>query len=265
MSDALLTLTDVGYRYPGSAWELSGIDLSLRRGALLGIVGPNGSGKSTLLRLAAGLLVSARGRVLLKGGQMSRMSRRDVARALGYLPQTIRPSYDHTVSEVVGMGRFCRQRGLGFGHAGDQAVMERCLAATETKDLAQRRLSQLSGGERQRVFLASVLAQEPEILLLDEPTTGLDLHHQVAFFQRLARFADDGLAVAVVTHDLNLAAQFCDQLLLMQQGGVVARGSVAQVMTADHLNRLYGSDLLVTTHPRNGRPVVLPLPGSDVS
>jgi iron complex transport system ATP-binding protein len=258
-------LADLGYRYPGSAWELSRIDVGLHPGDLLGIVGPNGSGKSTLLRLAAGLLAPARGQVRLKGQPINRVSRRDIARVLGYLPQSIRPSYDHTVTEVVGMGRFCRQRGLGFSGAEDREVMERCLALTETQGLARRRLSQLSGGERQRVFLASVLAQEPDILLLDEPTTGLDLHHQVAFFQCLSRFSYDGLAVAVVTHDLNLAAQFCDRLLLMKQGGILARGAVAEVMTAERLNGLYGPDILVATHPHNGRPVVLPLPRSHES
>jgi iron complex transport system ATP-binding protein len=263
VSETLLTCTDLGYRYPGSAWQLTGIDLTMASGDLLGIVGPNGSGKSTLLKLAAGILKPHAGQVLLRGQALARHSRRDIARLLGYLPQNVNPSYDHAVSDVVAMGRFCRRRGLGFGGPDDQVVIDRCLTLTETERFAQRPLSQLSGGERQRVFLASVLAQEPEVLLLDEPTTGLDLHYQVGFFQRLSRFASDGLAVAVVTHDLNLAAQFCDKLLLLQDGSIAAFGPVAQVMTADRLGALYGPDLLVSSHPHNGRPVVLPLRRED--
>ncbi|MFC1762897.1 ABC transporter ATP-binding protein, partial [Planctomycetota bacterium] len=248
MSEALLTLAQVAYGYPGSDWQLRDIDLSLAAGDCLGIVGPNGSGKSTLLKLAAGLLVSARGAVCLQGRPLADLSRRDIARQLGYLPQAVSPSYDHTVADVVGMGRFCRQRGLGFSGAEDQGVIDRCLHQTETIALAARKFSQLSGGERQRVLLASVLAQEPEVLLLDEPTTGLDLHHQVAFFNLLSRFAKDGMATAVVTHDWNLAAQFCDKLLLLKEGRAIGCGPVADVVKPSMLSDLYGSEVLVSTH-----------------
>ena len=125
MSESLLTVQGLRFRYPASDWELTPIDLELRRGELLGVVGPNGSGKSTLLRLAAGQLTPAGGTILLKGEDLLRTPRRDIARLLGYLPQGVRPAYDHTVTEVVEMGRFCRQRGLGFGHPEDRKVVIR--------------------------------------------------------------------------------------------------------------------------------------------
>ena len=260
MTNPLLSVEGLCYRYPESDWQLSGIDWPLQPGDCVGIVGPNGSGKSTLLKLAVGLLTPQQGHVRLGRRELATLSRRDIARVVGYLPQGVQPSYDHRVADVVGMGRYCRQRGLGFASPEDEAVIARCLASTEMTTLANRPLSQLSGGERQRALLAAVLAQEPEALLLDEPTTGLDLHHQVAFFQRLGGYARDGLAVAVVTHDWNLAAQFCDRLLLLKEGRILAYGSVNEVVRPEMLSDLYGAEVCVTRHPQNDRPVVLPQP-----
>ncbi len=191
------------------------------------------------------------------------LPRRQIARVLGYLPQLVPATYDHTIDEVVAMGRFCRLHGLGFVTEDDQAVIDQCMARTEVIALRRRPLSQLSGGERQRVMLASVLAQEPRILLLDEPTTGLDLHHQVTFFRLLTQLAGQGLAIAVVTHDLNLAAQFCDHLIMLDQGRKVAEGTVDEVLTRQRLASVYADELYVAEHPVNGRPMILPVRGSN--
>ncbi len=259
----LLNTTGVVYSYGHSGWQLDHIDLAVTSGAVLGIVGPNGSGKSTLLRLAAGLLEPSHGQVHLEGKLLSDLSRRHIAQVLGYLPQLVPSAYDHRVEEVVTMGRFCRLRGLGFVSDSDQAIIEQCMEQTEVATLRGRSLSQLSGGERQRVMLASVLAQEPRVLLLDEPTTGLDLHHQVNFFRLLSQLAQQGMAIAVVTHDLNLAAQFCDRLMLLNQGCKVAEGSVTEVLTPECLSQVYADDLHVAAHPVNGRPIILPVRGKD--
>jgi iron complex transport system ATP-binding protein len=259
VTEPLLDISCVSYHYEVSHWQLQSISMSIGQGDFVGIVGPNGSGKSTLLKLGAGMLEPDAGSVLLKGRAMDTLSRRAIARTLGFLPQTVTVSFDHTVEEVIAMGRFCRLQGLGFISGPDQEVIERCMTVTESGHLRTRRLSQLSGGERQRVLLASVLAQEPCLLLLDEPTTGLDLHHQVAFFRMLGQLVSQGMGVVVVTHDLNLTGQFCERLLLMVEGRVLTQGTVEQVMTKDILTKVYPEDLMVCTHPVNGRPMIIPI------
>jgi len=255
-----LRLERLCYAYAAAPWRLEDVSFELTGGAFLGIIGPNGAGKSTLLRLAAGLLRPASGRVLLDDEPLARLPRRTIAQALGYLPQSVSSTFDYTAQEVVALGRSCRLRGAGFAGPADLDVVADCLRQTNALDLGRRRLSQLSGGERQRVLLASVLAQEPAILLLDEPTAALDLHHQVAFFSLLACLAEKGLAVAVVTHDLNLASLFCRELLLLERGRTVRHGPVEDVINPSVLAGIYRQSIHVGRHPVTGQPIVLPLP-----
>lgn len=257
----LLKAEEVSYSYAAGEWQLEGVSLEVRRGEVVGIIGPNGSGKSTLLRVAAGIAPAQSGTVTLMGRELSRLGRREIAASLGYLPQQVTSAFDYRVAEVVAMGRFGHLRGAGFLGKDDIGVIERCLAATETTAYRQRPISQLSGGERQRVMLASVLAQEPKVLLLDEPTTGLDLHHQSAFFELLCDQAAEGMGVAVVTHDLNLAGLFCDRLLLLRAGKRVSQGAVAQVMQREVLREAYGGGFHVMDHPLADAPAVLPVRG----
>jgi len=254
----LLQFDAVSYQYADSDWRLEGIALAVTAGEVLAIIGPNGSGKSTLLRIGAGVSAPQAGRVLLGGRELARLPRRETARELGYLPQQVVSEFDYRVEEVVAMGRFPHLAGAGFLSPHDVAIVDRCLAETEVGPCRQRRLSHLSGGERQRVFLASVLAQEPRVLLLDEPTTGLDLHHQVRFFTLVRRLAGQGLGVAVVTHDVNLASLFCDRLALLRAGRLVEEGSPERVLRADVLRETYGDEVLLVRHPTTGRPIVLP-------
>ena len=254
-------MEEVSYAYGESGWRLEGVSLGVRRGQVLGVIGPNGAGKSTVLRIAAGLLRPGRGRVWLGERPLEKIARREAAREMGYLPQQVAGVYDYRVEEVVGLGRYPHTRGAGFLGADDLAVVERCLEQTETARYRGRRLSHLSGGERQRVLLASVLAQEPRVLLLDEPTTGLDVHHQVAFFRLLRGQAAQGLAVAVVTHDLNLAGLFCDELVLLEAGRVVTEGPVKAVLRAEVLETVYRGAVHVGRHPLSDAPAVLPRKG----
>lgn len=259
----LLLAEEVGYSYALGAWELKGVSLAVGSGEVVGIIGPNGSGKSTLLKVAAGIVPAQRGKVTLLGQELARMGRREIAGSLGYLPQQVVSVFDYRVEEVVAMGRFGRLGGAGFLGKDDIAVVERCLEATETTAYRQRPISQLSGGERQRVMLASVLAQEPKVLLLDEPTTGLDLHHQAAFFELVAELAGRGMAVAVVTHDLNLAGLFCDRLLLLQGGASVCEGAVSEVMRLEVLREVYRDGFHVMQHPLTEAPMVVPVRRSE--
>ena len=258
MAAELLRFEAVSHQYAESDWRLDGVTLAVAAGEVLAIIGPNGSGKSTLLRIGAGVLAPQAGRVVLDGGPLAGLPRRQVALTLGYLPQQVRSEFDYRVEEVVAMGRFPHLAGAGFLAARDLAVVDRCLAETEIEGYRHRPLSRLSGGERQLAFQASVLAQEPRVLLLDEPTSSLDVHHQVRFFSLLRRLAGQGMGVAVVTHDVNLASLYCDRVALLRGGRLAEVGAPSAVLRADVLHATYGDAVLLTTHPAAPRPIILP-------
>jgi len=259
VSESLLSIENAGYSYVSTQWQLKDVSLEVSAGDFAGIVGPNGSGKSTLVKLAAGIFTPSCGSIKLRGENIRRLSRRKIAQQLGYLPQNVTSAFNYRVSEVVAMGRFPHLSGFGFMQTADLEQVERCMSLTETATYRDRTLSQLSGGERQRVMLASVLAQEPSVLVLDEPTTGLDLHYQVAFFSLLKKLTSEGIAVVVVTHDLNLAGLFCNRLLLLNDGKTVKTGSVEEILTSDVLCGIYPGNIYVGQHPVSFKPMILPV------
>ncbi|MGB6865392.1 MAG: ABC transporter ATP-binding protein [Candidatus Aminicenantaceae bacterium] len=254
----MLELKNIQHGFPESDWTLRISSLELFSGEIFSIIGPNGSGKSTLLRIASGVLEPLGGTILLNGKNMFELKRRTIARSLGYLPQETVSLYDFTVEEVVRMGRYPHTQGFGTLENNDMAVVQECLALTEMTSLKERPLSRLSGGEKKRAFLASVLAQKPEILLLDEPTSALDVHHQVQFFRLLQSLSRDGMGVAVVTHDINLASLFSDRLMILSGGEPVVSGPPAEVLTASTVHAVYGEDILMGFHPETGNPTILP-------
>jgi len=260
MQAGLLRVEGVRFAYDVAAsWCLDVGQLSFGGERMVCMVGPNGSGKSTLLRLLAGVLAPQAGRIQLGGREMRSMSRAAIARQIGYLPQEAPALFDLTIDEVVLMGRYVHGAGWGGVTGGDLAAVTRALAAVDLKGLRHRRLSQVSGGERRRALIASVLAQEPGILLLDEPTSALDLHHAAELMRLLAGFRPPEPAVIVVTHDLNLASLFTDRLLLLQGGRIVSDGVAEEVVTPAHLRAVYGEGFLVERHPQTGVPLVLPV------
>jgi len=266
MNKELLTIKGVTYQYPGSSWRLSESSLFIGKGQIKGIIGPNGSGKSTLLKIAASVIAQKSGKVEFEGQDLSAMSHKKRARLVGYLPQHIQSHLDYIVEEIVAMGRFAHLPGAGFMRPEDIDVIEKCMDQTNTNQVRHRRFSRLSGGEKQRVLLASVLAQEPGVLLLDEPTSAMDLHQQVNFFSMLAKLVDKGMAVVAVTHDLNLASVFFHRLVLMNQGKIVLEGAGEQILNSQLLDKTYGPGIEILTHPVSGRPVVLPCaPGQENS
>lgn len=258
MTSTCLTLRGIAHRFPESDWQLALDRLSVTTRTLLAITGPNGSGKSTLLRIAAGVLKPEKGEVFLDDIPMASMERRTLARHIAFLPQEVTALFDYTVEEIVGMGRYPHTSGFGDWTARDREVVEWCLRETHTFTLRHRPLSHLSGGERKRALLASVLAQEPQILLLDEPTAALDIHHQIRFFSLLRKLREKGMGIAIVTHELNLAALFCDRLLLLQDGMRIAEGRPEEVLGERHLETVYGRDVLLLRHPITGGPLVIP-------
>lgn len=240
-SQPLLALSGVRFGYPARPDFLGPIDVSVRCGECWGIVGPNGAGKSTLLRLMAGFQAAQSGRITLDGEAMSGMSHRSRAKRIAFLPQQPPGDLDLSVRDVVLMGRYPhRSMGL-FDSEEDHQIAEHAMSVTATADFADRSIDTLSGGEAQRVHLAAALAQEPDLLLLDEPTASLDLQHQLSVLDILRRrSAEDGLAVVIVTHDVNLAFQFCTHALVIDDGHVVASGSPADALTPDVLGSVYG-------------------------
>jgi iron complex transport system ATP-binding protein len=221
-----------------------------------GLLGPNGAGKSTLLRVIAGIDRPTRGRVLLDGGAVHALRRRDAARRIALLEQNASLSGDLTVTEVVLLGRIPHRSGpfdIGDG-TDDRAIAARALAAAAALPLADRSWHSLSGGERQRVQIARALTQQPSLLLLDEPTNHLDVSAQLSL---LARVRGLGLTSIAALHDLNLAAAYCDHLIVLTEGRLVAAGTPEQVLRPELIKRVYGADCDVIAHPRHGHPLVV--------
>jgi len=254
-----LELHDICFAYPNGKQVLDGIRLTIPRRASWAIVGPNGSGKSTLLRVMAGLLPPARGRVLLDGAPLETVRSRERARRIAFLPQHVVAAFGYTARQVVAMGRYPHVSGIGLESKRDWQIVDQAMTWTETIDLSPRTLNMLSGGERQRVLIAAALVQASDLLLLDEPTTALDVNHQIGIHRLLARLsADRGWTVVTVTHDLNLAAYFSRHVVMMSGGRVVAAGPPAEVLTQDRVADVYGVGMHALTHPGTGTPVLVP-------
>ncbi len=234
---ALYSLCDVGMRY-GESTVLRDVTLRLHSGEAVSIVGPNGAGKSTLLQILAGLLPGHLGSCELNQMEVNRWPRRSFARTVGFIPQSIHMEFPFRVEEVVAMGRHAHATGV-FETAEDWAAVEDAMRLADCAAFRHRDFRSLSGGERQRAILASALAQRPCILLLDEPTTWLDLRHQVEIHQVLSRLRGEGLLVVMVTHDLNLAAGFADRILVLENGRLAADGSPGEIFTENLIERIF--------------------------
>lgn len=252
-----LRVDNVHFAYADALPVLAGLSLDISAGTFLGIVGPNGAGKSTLLHLMTGVLRPGHGRVELFGRPLSTWKRRDIARRIAVVPQSEPWSFPFRVMEVVLMGRTPHLRGLLATETdADREAAGRALEAADIAPLADRTLDQLSGGERQMVLVARALAQEPDIILLDEPTASLDLARQQQVFRLLVRLnRERGLTVAAVTHDLNLAALFCDEMAVLHEGRIVVRGAPAGILQDALLSRVYRAGLWTGTSPA-GTPIV---------
>jgi iron complex transport system ATP-binding protein len=259
----VLAAERVAFGY-GTAPVLGDVSVALHAGELVGLIGPNGAGKTTLVRLLAGVVEPRAGRVLLDGGPLAARSRRERARALAFVPQDPRVEFPFTALEIVLMGRAPYLDGLGFAGARDLALARGALEHLELAGLEGRTLDALSGGERQRVFLARALVQEPRVLLLDEPTTHLDVRHQASILEVVRRrVRANGLAALAVLHDLNLAAIACDRLVLLDGGRIAVEGRASDVLTPEHLATAFGARVHVGRPPADAGPVVLPLPLRD--
>ncbi|WP_068277387.1 ABC transporter ATP-binding protein [Aldersonia kunmingensis] len=236
------------------------LDLDVHTGVITTVIGPNGCGKSTLLRALGRLLRPQAGEVLLDGKAIGSMKTRDVARVLGILPQTPTAPEGLTVADLVARGRHPHQSWIRQWSAGDADEVTRALEHTGIADLADRPLDQLSGGQRQRAWISMALAQGTDILLLDEPTTYLDLAHSVEVLDLVDRLHSEmGRTVVMVLHDLNLAVRYSDQLVVMRDGKIVASGPPADVISVELLRDVFGLDAAVVEDPVSDRPLIVPI------
>lgn len=255
---AILEARAIEFRHSAEAPLLGPVSFTVGARQLVGVLGPNGAGKSTLLRLAAGLLRPARGELLLSGRPTTAYSAGVRARQLAFLPQHPQAPGATTGEEIVRLGRH-PYRGWGiFESPQDLHVVREVMGRTDTLAFAVRRMDTLSGGEAQRVHVAAALAQQPRLLVLDEPTADLDLRQQLRIFMLLRSLTrDDGLAALVVTHDVNLAAQYCDHVLVLDQGRVALNGRPADVLQPDRLAGVYGVRFQSVTIPSSAAPAVV--------
>jgi iron complex transport system ATP-binding protein len=259
----LLQVDSVSFAYGRgrtAARVLEEVTLDVPPASIVAVLGPNGSGKTTLLRLTAGLLAPAAGRVRLDGRDIAAMPRRELARRLAVVPQETHAAFDFTVLDLVLMGRYPHLGAFELEGAADVAIAREALAATGMAAFERRRFSTLSGGEKQRVVIASALAQQANLLLLDEPTASLDMGHQITLVHLLHRLnAGRGTTILVSTHDLNFAAAVARRLVLLRQGRVLAAGPVEDVLTAANVQTLYGVRADVRYHAGAGHLTVVPI------
>jgi len=256
---SIIELASVDFGYPGRK-IFSQLNFALEKGEILGLIGPNSSGKTTLLKLMDGLLVPDRGRVLLLGEDIKRLSRSSIARKIAVVPSGVEVPFAFTAGEIVLMGRGIFLGRFGWEKKRDWEVVREGMALTNVLELENRPFWELSQGEKQRVLLARALAQEPEVILLDEPTSHLDLNHQIEIHERIRHLnALRNLTVLNISHDLNLAAEYCHRILMLSQGEIFCSGPPAQVITEDHIRSVYGIEVMVQPNPISGAPRVTPM------
>ncbi len=257
----MLRATDLSFSYDdGTRLILDRVSLHVERGAIVGLLGPNGSGKTTLLRIVSGMLKPRQGTVTLDGEPVSGLTRRRLARRLAVVPQETHSTFDFTVLDIVLMGRYPHLGAFELEGAADLAIARDALAATGTEALADRAFATLSGGEKQRVVIASAIAQEADLLLLDEPTASLDLGYQFEVATLLGRLnRERGTTMVVSTHDLNLAAALCARIVLLKDGRVIAHGATSEVLTEANIRSVYGVEADVRFHERARHLTVVPI------
>src|SRR5215831_11519535 len=260
----MLRATDVSFSYRhgrrGTRRVIDHVSFDVQRGTIVGLLGPNGSGKTTLVRILAGMLRPESGQVMLDDTSVTEMSRRDLARRVALVPQETHTTFDFSVIDMVLMGRYPHLGPFELERPADLDIARDALRATGTDDLESRSFRTLSGGEKQRVVIAAALAQASDLLLLDEPTTALDVGYQFEIAALLKRLnAEHGSTMIVSTHDLNLAAALCERIVLLKSGSVIAHGPTAATLTAENIRLLYNVEADVQFHARAGHLTVVPL------
>jgi iron complex transport system ATP-binding protein len=257
----MIVFDEVVLGYGGGAPAVRGVSFTAAAGRITAVVGPNGSGKSTLVRALLGRLAPLAGRVLLDGAAIATLERRAVAATMAVVPQREEPAFPMDVRDFVALGRYPHGGAFSGHSAADHAAIARAVDRAGVREFLDRRTDELSGGEWQRVRIARALAQGGRALVLDEPTTFLDIAHEMAVFELLDSLAREGHAVLLVSHQLNLVARFADHIVLLHHGSIAASGTPGEVMRGEVLERVYEWPLVVSRDPAVGAPVLVPLRG----
>lgn len=253
----MIRVENLYFAYSGNP-VLADVSFSVSGGEFIAVIGANGAGKSSLLKILDRILEPGRGGVTVLGKELQSYSRRALAKAVGFVPQQFSSTFNFSARDIVLMGRFAHQNIFGGESAGDLKIVEKAMRATDCYSLGHRSFFTLSGGEQKRVVLASALAQEPKILLLDEPDTALDLRHRVHFYRILKKLQQkENLTILSVTHDVNLAARFCGRILALKNGKIIADDMVDKVLKKNVLEEVYDTRIEILSHPQNGLPIIL--------
>jgi iron complex transport system ATP-binding protein len=256
---SIVKMAGVDFSYPGRP-IFSDLNLSLAEGEVLGLIGPNSSGKTTLLKLVNGLLHPQRGRVFLEGKDLKEFARSEVARRMAVVPQEMEVPFAFTAGEIVLMGRAPYLGRFGWEKKKDLDIAREGMGLAGTAELEDRPFLELSQGEKQRVLIARALAQEPRLILLDEPTSHLDINHQVEIHELIRRLNEEKkLTVLTISHDLNLAAEYCHRIVLLHRGSIYAAGTPSEVLTERNIRRVYETTVIVEKNPLSGAPRVTPI------
>jgi iron complex transport system ATP-binding protein len=251
---SVITLDKIGFRY-NSHRVLQDISFSIRKGEFLGIIGPNGSGKTTLLKVIDGILKPEEGEIRINGISGNKLKRNSLAKIIAVVAQDFQMIFPFSVHEIVLMGRAPHLNKWRFEGETDFRIARETMEMTDTMHLMNRSMSALSGGERQRVLIARALAQQPQIMLLDEPTSFLDIKHQVDFFDLIKKLnKNSDLTVVAITHDINLAALYCDRIIMLRNGHIHCEGNPEEVITEKNIKEVYETDVAVDKSPATGRP-----------
>jgi len=257
----MLKLRNVRCGYGDGEEIIKGVSLSVDKGEFVGIVGPNGCGKSTLIKGISGILKST-GEILLENDGLKKLSATQIAKKLAVVPQSFHTEFGFTVHEIVSMGRTPYLKRFKGESPEDFKATKYAMEATDIACFADKKINELSGGEKQRVVIAQAIAQEPKILILDEPTSHLDINYQLEIMELVKKLNKDGLTVLMVIHDLNLAAAYCERLIMLRDGVILDDGLVEKVLTADNICRIFGVDALVHRNPLTGKRYITSVPKS---
>jgi len=250
----MIEVRSISFRYH-EEWVLQEVSFRVEKGEFVGVIGPNGSGKTTLLKLLYRLLAPQRGEILFELVPMKKMDRRDIARRIAVVAQETQLLFPFSVLETVLMGRSPYLGRLLFESEKDLEIARKAMEWTKILPFSERPVEELSGGERKRVFIARALAQEPDVILLDEPTANLDIQHQIEFLDLILTLnRDRGLTIVMASHDMNIASEFCDRLVLLQEGKIYQMGTPEKVVTKENIENVYGCEVWIDQHPVSGMP-----------
>jgi iron complex transport system ATP-binding protein len=250
----MIEANSISFRYHED-WVLQDVSFRVEKGEFVGVIGPNGSGKTTLLKILYRLLSPQKGEILFELVPMRKMDRNDIAKRIAVVAQETQLLFPFSVLETVLMGRSPYLGHLMFESEKDLEIAKKAMEWTKVFPFSERPMDELSGGERKRVFIARALAQEPEVILLDEPTANLDIHHQIDFLDLILTLnRERGLTIVMASHDMNIASEFCDRLILLQDGRIYKMGTPDEVITQENIESVYGCEVRIDQNPVSGMP-----------